>query len=79
MITCNMNPLFYANSVIDSIVVQYVSAAQVRSPFTICNETLCLDIVEPITVLINNSFYHGIFPDEMKLAMVVSIFKSGDS
>ena len=35
--------------------------------------------VEPITVLINNSFYHGIFPDELKLARVVPIFKSGDS
>ena len=37
----------------------------------------CVDIyVEPITVLINNSFYHVIFPDELKLA---PIFKSGDS
>ena len=40
----------------------------------------CVDTyVEPITVLINNSFYHGIFPDELKLARVVPIFKSGDS
>ena len=34
--------------------------------------------VEPITVFISNSFYHGIFPDELKLARVVLIFKSGD-
>ena len=52
-ITCNV-PLFYVNSVNDSIVVQYVSVAQVRnvitslkdlsrmgSPFSICNETMC--------------------------------------
>ena len=30
-ITCNVNPLFYVNSVNDSIVVQYVSVAQVRN------------------------------------------------
>ena len=35
--------------------------------------------VEPITNLINNSFYHGIFPDKLKLARVVPILKSGDS
>ena len=40
----------------------------------------CVDTyVEPITILINNLFYHGIFPDELKLARVVPIFKSGDS
>ena len=40
----------------------------------------CVDTyVEPITVHINNYFYHGIFPDELKLARVVPIFKSGDS
>ena len=40
----------------------------------------CVDTyVEPITVLINNSFYHGIFPGELKLAKVVTIFKSDDS
>ena len=40
----------------------------------------CVDTyVEPITVLINNSFYNGIFPDEFKLARVVPIFTSGDS
>ena len=38
-----------------------------------------LHYVEPITVLINNSFYRGIFPDELKLARVVPIFKSSDS
>ena len=40
----------------------------------------CVDTyVEPNTVLINNSFYHGIFPDAMKLARVIPIFKYGDS
>ena len=48
-----------------------------HSPFVMkqCADTY----VEHITVHINNSFYHGIFPDELKLARVVPIFKSGDS
>ena len=92
-ITCNVNPLFYVNSVNDSIVAQHVSVAQVRNVITPLKDSSpgwdhlslfvlkqCVDTyVEPITVLINNSFYHGIFPDELKLARVVPIFKSGDS
>ena len=40
----------------------------------------CVDTyVEPITVLIINSCYQLIFPDELKVARVVSIFKSGNS
>ena len=92
-ITCNVNPLIYVNSVNDSVVVQHVSVAQVRNVITSLKDSSpgwdhlspfvmkqCVDTyVEPITVLINNSFYHGIFPDELKLARVVPIFKSGDS
>ena len=85
--------MFYVNSVNYSIVVQHVSVAHVRnvitsrkdsgpgwdhfSPFVIKQ---CVDTyVEPITVLINNSFYHGIFPEELKLARLVQKFKSGES
>ena len=89
-ITCNVNPLIYVNSVNDSVVV---SVAQVRNVITYLKDSSpgwdhlspfvmkqCADTyIEPITVLINNSFYHGIFPDELKLARVVLIFKSGDS
>ena len=92
-ITCNVNPLIYVNSVNDRVVVQHVSVAQVRNVITSLKDSSpgwdhlspflmkqCVDTyVEPITVLINNSFYHGIFPDELKLARVVPIFKSGDS
>ena len=92
-ITCNVNPFIYVNSVNKSIVVQHVSVAQVRNVITSLKDSSlrwdhhspfvmkqCVDTyVDPITVLINNSFYHGIFPDELKLARVVPIFKSGDS
>ena len=66
-ITCNVNPLFYVNSVNDSIVVQHVSVAQVRNVITSLKDSSpgwdhlspfvmkqCVDTyVEPITVLIN--------------------------
>ena len=76
-ITCNVNPLFYVNSVNDSIDIQDVSVAQVSNVIRSIKESSpgwdhvspfvmkqCVDThVEHITVLINNSFYHGIFPD----------------
>ena len=92
-ITCNVNLLIYVNSVTDSIVVQHVSVAQVRKVITSVKDSSpgwdhlspfvmkqCVDTyVEPITVLIYNSLHHGIFPDDLKLARVIPIFKSGDS
>ena len=39
----------------------------------------CIDsYIKPLTILINVSFAQGIFPDELKLARVVPIYKSGD-
>ena len=34
--------------------------------------------IEPLTYLINKSIAQGVFPDELKLAQVVPIFKAGD-
>ena len=33
--------------------------------------------IEPLTYLINKSIAQGVFPDELKLAQVVPIFKAG--
>ena len=35
-------------------------------------------ISEPLTHIINLSIYHGIVPDEMKIARVIPVFKSDD-
>lgn len=34
-------------------------------------------IVDPLTKVINMSITHGIFPDEMKLAKIIPLYKSG--
>ena len=34
--------------------------------------------IKPFTGLINSSFQNGIFPDELKMAKVIPIFKHGD-
>ena len=60
------------------IVINVITSLKDSSPGFVMNQCI-VTYVEPITVLINNSFYHGIFPDELKLARVVPIFKSGDS
>ena len=36
------------------------------------------DYVEPLTHLINQSISQGLFPEEMKLAKILPIYKSGD-
>ena len=35
--------------------------------------------IKPLTLLINKSFRHGIFPDELNLAKVIPIYKSGST
>ena len=35
-------------------------------------------LIKPLTYLINSSINKGIFPDELKIAKVISIFRSGE-
>ena len=37
------------------------------------------DICKPITLIINQSLYTGIFPNKLKLAKVIPIYKKGDN
>ena len=46
-------------------------------PMSIIKQSIHL-ISEPLTHIINLSIYHGIVPDEMKIACVIPVFKSDD-
>ena len=46
-------------------------------PSTLIKESILL-VSEPLTHIISLSIQHGIFPDEMKIAHVILIFKSDD-
>ena len=36
-------------------------------------------IVKPLTLIINQSFYNGIFPNKLKIAKVIPLYKKGPS
>ena len=81
------------NGIVNSIVVPNVICMDIRTiisslknsspgfdgiPSLVANQ--CIDnFIELLTYIINMSFMEGVFPSELKLAKVVSIFKSGDS
>ena len=87
------NPMSYVNNCNNSIVIPPVTMAEVRQtilslknlsagwddlPTVVAKQSID-SYIEPLTCLINRSFSDGIFPDELKLARIVPIFKSGDS
>ena len=91
-ITCSVDPIAYVDTIINIIVISYVSYMAVKhtilslinsSPgydeFPIFIAKQCIDnYVVPLTYVINMSLMEGIFPSELKLAKFVSIFKSGE-
>ena len=46
---------------------------------TIFLKQIAPTIIKPLTLLINQVFNTGIFPDRLKLAKVIPVFKKGDS
>ena len=91
-ITCSVDPISYVDTIINSIVITYVSYMDVKntilslknsSPgydeFSAFIAKQCIDYyVVPLAYVINMSLMEGIFPSELKLAKVVPIFKSGE-
>ena len=90
-ISRDVNPISYAKS-INNIVIPNITCHKVYQ--VICSlknssagwddfPTFVLkkcsgSLLQPLTHLINCSLQSGIFPDELKLARVVPIFKAGD-
>ena len=91
-ISCETNPLTYVNNSERSIVILDVTCEEIKGVIHSLNNTSsgwdeiptflvkkCVDsFIEPLTYLVNFSISEGIFPSELKLAIVVPIFKSGD-
>ena len=42
-------------------------------------KSIKLDILDPLTLTINQLLMSGIFPDKLKLAKVIPLYKKGDS
>ena len=83
---------FMGNRITDSILISPVIEEEVRtiikglklssegwdtvSPIIL--KATYENILQPITHIYNQSFSHGIFPKELKIAKVIPLFKSGD-
>ena len=87
-IHCNVNPLFYGDNILNSIVIPDISQEVVMSaikslkisddiPTSVMKKCIN-DYIAPLTYLVNISIKQGIFLDELKIAKVFLIFKSND-
>ena len=91
-ININKNPLTYINSTMNSIVIPYINEKDITQvvnslknssagwdliPVSIAKQSI-QSYIKPLTGLINSLFQNGIFPDELKIAKIIPIFKHGD-
>ena len=80
----HINPLNYLNPTMKSMFIPYISEHEIIEIIkSLKNSSAGYDnipasIAKPLTYLINSSFECGIFPNELKLAKVIPIFKNGD-
>ena len=88
----NVNPISYVKSINNSIAIPNITCHEVYQ--VICSlknfsagwddfstfvlKKCSFSLLQPLIHLINCSLQSGIFPDELKLARVVSIFKAGN-
>ena len=86
------NPIEYVNDILNSISIPTITESEVTDillslnnssagydeiPAHILKQNTIL-YIKPLTHLINSSINKGIFPDELKIAKVIPIFKSGN-
>ena len=87
----NINPLDFVENNINSMVMPLIEEIEIVTiinslknsspgwdgiPATLTKRLLNL-YIKPLTFLINKSFSDGIFPDELKIAKVIPVYKSG--
>ena len=86
------NPMEYVNDILNSISIPTITESEVtdillslknssagydKIPAHILKQNTIL-YIKPLTHLVNSSINKGIFPDELKIAKVIPIFKSGN-
>ena len=91
-IKSNISPMTYLTQSPNSIYIPEIAIMEVENiikklkhsspgwddlPVSIFKEQVQL-YIRPLTYIINESIRNGIFPDELKLAKIVPIYKSGD-
>ena len=86
------NPLINVKGILNSIVIPTISETEVVAAIKILKNTSAGHdevqahilkqnvqlFIKPLTHLVNSSIKNGIFPDELKIAKVVPIFKAND-
>ena len=88
----SLNPMQYVKSTLNSISIPIISESEVVAaikslknssagydevPARVLKQNINI-FIKPLTHLINSSIKEGIFPDELKIAKVVPIFKAAD-
>ena len=91
-IQSHINPLNYVNDTMKSMFIPYITEYEVAetvkslknssagwdfNPASIAKQSI-KHYIKPLTYLIDSSFESGTFPEELKLAKVIPIFKNGD-
>jgi hypothetical protein len=81
--TRNMNSMFLS-AVVEQEIVNIVKNNKNKTSKDCHDINMCLvkklilQIVQPLTYICNRSFQDGLFPEKMKIAKVLPLFKSGD-
>ena len=92
-IISRVNPMSYISSSIEnSMFLPYIDETEISTIIKniknsspgwdnippVLLKSCIISYIKPLTYIVNKSFETGMFPDPMKLAKIVSIFKSGD-
>ena len=92
-ISSTVNPMSYVtNHVINSMYVPVITECEIMTVVSSLTNSspgwdilparllkpYILEYIKPLLYIINKSFETGVFPDDLKVAKVISIYKSGD-